>query len=143
MAEDAVQNGFLKLVKNSDSLKLADESEDRLVAYVFQSVRNAAIDLGRSAKRQKTLSQKLFESFDQTKTPENPSDSVLTSERDSILRSAIDGLDEKDQEAVVLKVFADLTFEQAGEVANVSPKSIASRYRRALEKLQNQLKGKL
>ena len=87
------------------------------------------------------LSQTLFESFDESNTTSEPVEHALTSERDAILRQAIDQLGEKDQEAIVLKLFGGLTFEQAGEVANASPKTIATRYRRALNKLENQLKG--
>jgi RNA polymerase sigma factor (sigma-70 family) len=68
---------------------------------------------------------------------------LLAKERDSLLRSAIDQLSETDREAVVLKLYAGLTFEQAGKIADESPKTIATRYRRALEKLEVQLKGQL
>ena len=36
-----------------------------------------------------------------------------------------------------------LGFEQVGEVTNVSPKTVATRYRRALKKLEHQLKDQL
>ena len=138
MAEDAIQNGFLGLVKNQRAWNGNCENQ---VAYLFKSVRNAATDLGRTVQRQNALSQTLFETFGESGQSGEPMEHALTKERDAILRQAIDQLDEKDQEAVVLKLFGGLTFEQAGEVANASPKTIATRYRRALKKLENQLKG--
>jgi RNA polymerase sigma-70 factor (ECF subfamily) len=68
---------------------------------------------------------------------------LLTRERDELLKEALNQLPDTDREAVVLKLFAGLTFEQAGEVTETSPKTIATRYRRALGKLENQLKGQL
>ena len=61
--------------------------------------------------------------------------------RDQILRQAIDNLPENEREAIVLKTLAELTFQQAGEVTGIPAKTIATRYRRALEKLESRLRG--
>ena len=141
MAEDAIQTGFLGVLKRDCGRKdLA--KYDNLVAYVFRSVRNAAVDLGRSSMRQRDLSELLFRTLE-PKIGIDPGEVCLMNERNEILRQAIDKLEPKDRETVVLKLFAGLTFEQAGETIATSPKTVATRYRRALDKLQNQLKGKL
>lgn len=142
MAEDAIQTGFLGIIKSCERRERKLEFEN-LVAYAFRSVRNAAMDLGRTSVRQKEFSDSLFQMFQPADDSRIPIDQVLTEERDKVLREAIDQLDEKHQEAIVLKLFAGLTFEQAGETTGCSPKTIATRYRRALDKLQNNLKGKL
>ena len=113
-----------------------------MVPYVFRCVRNCAIDLQRKRRREKRLKESLFEQA-QGSSSDSSADSMLTQERADILRAAIDGLAEAEREVVVLKVFAGLTFEQAGEMAETSPKTMATRYRRALVKLENQLKGQL
>lgn len=140
-AEDAIHNAFARLHRGS---KFEAESEQaKMVPYVFRCVRNCAIDLQRKRKQEKRLGESLFENVQQLDSSPSPSDSLLTQERADILRAAIDELSEPEREVVVLKVFAGLTFEQAGEMANTSPKTMATRYRRALVKLENQLKGQL
>lgn len=140
-AEDAIQNAFARLHRGSD---LADEiGSEKLVPYVFRCVKNCAIDLQRKRQRETRLRENLFENFQPPENDVSPAESMLTRERADALKVAIDGLAELDREVVVLKVFAGLTFEQAGELAQTSPKTMATRYRRALVKLENQLKGQL
>ena len=140
-AEDAIQNAFANLHGGSN---LAVELEqEKLVPYVFRCVRNCAVDLQRKRQRRKRLGESLFESFQNLDNNVSPADSLLTQERAELLRVAIDELAELEREVVVLKVFAGLTFEQAGEMAQTSPKTMATRYRRALIKLENQLKGQV
>lgn len=142
LAEDAVQNAFAKLFRNPNG-KESVLRNGNAVAYVFQTVRNSAIDLQRSDSREHRLSKALFAGYQPPQESNCPSEALLTRERDELLRSAIDQLSDPDREAVVLKLFAGLTFEQAGVVSQTSPKTIATRYRRALEKLENHLKGQL
>lgn len=142
LAEDAVQNAFTNLFRRvrEKPRKLGDGN---LTAYVFQTVRNSAIDLQRNRARKMRLSEALFDQPQPVAEPECPATGLLNRERDELLRDAIDRLCEHDREAIVLKLFAGLTFEEAGNVSNVSPKTIATRYRRALMKLENHLKGQL
>ncbi len=140
-AEDAIQNAFTRLHRGSNSA--VETEHGKMVPYVFRSVRNCAIDLQRKQRQQKRLSESLFVSSQQLGNNPSPAESLLTQERAELLRAAIDGLAEPEREVVVLKVFAGLTFEQAGEMAQTSPKTMATRYRRALVKLENQLKGQL
>ncbi len=142
LAEDAVQNAFANLIRQ------ADESDrggrDQIAAgYLYRSVRNASIDLVRADSRNRCLTESMFENLDSGGQRDEPSNNALTNERDEILRAAVDELGDADREAVVLKLFAGLTFEQAGEATGTSPKTIASRYRRAIAKLENQLKDQL
>lgn len=143
IAEDAIQTIFLRLVHSQAAWDRLNADNGNRVAYLFKSVRNAAIDLGRSVKRQNSLSQALFGAYGEFSLIQEPIENALVEERNEILRKAIDRLDDKDQEAIVLKLYGGLTFEQAGEIANVSPKTIATRYRRALGKLEEYLKGVL
>ncbi len=136
LAEDAIQVAFTRLVQK----KLDVSCEEELVAYVFKAVRNSAIDLCRTNQRQQRLSVALFEQSRAPSRLETPDDQLLVKERDEILKNAIDELSPVDREAIVLKFFAGLTFDQAGKVTETSPKTIATRYRRALGKLENHLK---
>ena len=137
LAEDSVHNAFAKLFKHS--LPPGD-----LVAYVFKSVRNAAIDTTRKHRRETKLTDSLINGFLPPKRQAcEPHENLLTKERHELLRTAIDSLGKADKEVIVLKSFAGLTFAQVGDVTNISPKTIATRYRRALKKLEHQLKDQL
>jgi RNA polymerase sigma-70 factor (ECF subfamily) len=142
LAEDAIQNAFTNLLRQSHQQESNCESE-LTVGYLFRAVRNAAVDLLRSDKRKRVLGESLFEEFRLHDGLDEPSNHLLTKERNEILRRAVNELPVKDKEAVVLKLFAGLTFDQSGEVAETSPKTMATRYRRAIAKLENQLKGQL
>ena len=133
LAEDAVHNAFVKLFRR----ELPDGDH---VAYVFRTVRNSAIDVSRNASRQNRLKDMLVNGFHPSQIKmQTPPEQLLTEERHERLRVAIQELPLAEQEAVILKAFADLTFEQAGLVTNLSSKTIATRYRRALIKLERQL----
>ncbi len=136
LAEDSIQNAFARLFSRS-----IPESGD--VAYVYKSVRNSAIDSLRHHQRQNRLRESLFEFGNTTGGHNSAHDTLVAQERITILQAAIDELEDHDREAVVLKSLAGLTFEQAGIVANTSPKTIATRYRRALKKLEQKLEGQL
>ena len=142
LAEDAVQNAFAKLFHQSNQKESALRNGNA-VAYVFRTVRNSAIDLQRSDARKRRLSEALFDKYQPPDESNCPSERLLTRERDELLRVAINQLSDSDRESVILKLFAGLTFEEAGKVAGTSPKTIATRYRRAIGKLENHLKGQL
>lgn len=136
LAEDAVQDAFTRMTKRSYP------AED-LVAYVFRAVRNASIDLARVQQRDQRLHESLFNGRVAPDVPADPQLQVLNKERDQILRAAIDHLPEHEREAVVLKALAGLTYQQAEAITDVPAKTLASRYRRALIKLESKLRGQL
>ena len=115
-----------------------------LRSYVFAAVRNAAIDVSRRVSTEKQTMESMFNGYiPPTATSDDPGANVLTAERDQILRLAVESLPCEVREIVVLKTFAGLTFEEIGQVVEEPPKTVASRYRRALIKLQQRLRGQL
>jgi RNA polymerase sigma-70 factor (ECF subfamily) len=131
-AEDAIHEAFAKLIGRKPPIGDA-------IPYVFKTLRHAAIDIQRKEQRGQKLSESLFNGFIPSQESVDPADKVLNKERDLILRKAIDNLPEKEREAIVLKALAGLTFQQAGDVMGIPAKTIASRYRRGLERLENHL----
>lgn len=137
-AEDAVQSAFEGLCRSEI---LPDGS---IVSYVFAAVRNAALDLVRSNRRASKVRETIFNGFlHKVSESATPVDGLLTRERDQILRLAIDQLHEDDREVIVMKVFGDLTFDEIGGVLKQPAKTVATRYRRALVKLEERLRGQL
>lgn len=115
-----------------------------VVNYVFASVRNAARDVLRANRRASEVRETIFNGYQPPEQQSvNPADDLLTVERDQILRAAIDDLDDAEREVVVMKTFAGLTFDAIGEVLEQPAKTVATRYRRALMKLEERLRGQL
>ena len=127
-AEDAVHDAFVRLWRS----RLRPGGDP--VAYVFASVRNAARDVLRRQRTTVELSESIFES-----RQDDPSSAAARSEEAGLLRAAVDGLPGPQRETVVLRVYAGLTFEQiAGALGEPLP-TVASRYRRALERIRDEI----
>lgn len=137
MAEDAIHEAFVSIYRTN-------QSPIEEVAYVFTSVRNSAIDMSRRTKRVRQIHETIFNGHIPPaidSSADRPT--LLDRERDLILRQAIDQLPSEQREVVILKTFADLTFEQIAMITATPTKTLATRYRRALARLEQQLKGKL
>ncbi|MEZ6128711.1 MAG: sigma-70 family RNA polymerase sigma factor [Planctomycetaceae bacterium] len=115
-----------------------------LTNYVFASVRNAALDVQRQKQRIVKSQESIFSDFVASDSAaDQPPDTVLTAERDQILRDAVNELESDVREVVVLKIFAGLTFDAIGDVMELPSKTVATRYRRAILKLEERLRGQI
>jgi RNA polymerase sigma-70 factor, ECF subfamily len=122
-AEDAVQNGFVRFWKTSRQAR--DE-----VAYLYACVRTAAMDIGRGERRrnrrQRAAARPEVSAFEL---------SAQRAERQARIESALNQLPADQREAVVMKIWGQLTFAQIGEIQAVSISTAASHYRLALQRL--------
>jgi len=129
-AEDAVQEAFARLWRSG-----ARPAGDA-VAYVFAAVRNAAVDQGRRAAAETAVDPaSIFNGL-----PADPAQAVLDAERHARVRDAVETLPQAEREAVVLRVYGGLTFEQMAEALGEPLATVASRYRRATERLERRLR---
>ena len=135
LAEDAVHVAFERLCRRPAA------PQGDFDSYVFAAVRNASRDAVRHRRVRSEMTESLFNGYQPPEPSDDPADDVLTKERDQILRTAVDELPLADREIVVLKVYAGLTFDVVGRVLEQSPKTVATRYRRALQKLEEKLRG--
>lgn len=127
-AEDAVHDAFVRLWRSP--LRPGGDP----VAYVFAAVRNAARDLLRRRRSTVALSESIFAS-----RRDEPSTAAAETEQAALLRAAVDGLPDAQRETVVMRVYGGLTFEQiAGALGEPLP-TVASRYRRALERIGDEI----
>jgi RNA polymerase sigma-70 factor (ECF subfamily) len=117
-AEDAIQNAFQRLLGRSSL-------PDDLRPYVFRCVRNAAID---DARRAKVQEGDLFVA---------PDECAIDSNLRGELNALFDQLSNDERETIVLKVFDGMTFQEIANVREVSINTIASWYRRGMEKLRS------
>jgi RNA polymerase sigma-70 factor, ECF subfamily len=126
LAEDAVHSAFERLAKLRKP-----PYEPKL--YAFRAVRNAALDVARA--RAWRREEPMLADIDRV------SCEFLSNDDESLaaVSLALETLDEISREVVELHVHAALTFEEIAAILDRPLPTVASRYRRALEKLRQTL----
>jgi|SRR6185503_15002432 len=127
LAEDLVQEAFLRY------LQAGRGAEDaQAPSFLYGIVRNLGLDLTRTtARREKHQAAAARVAAAKLQT----NDDVLT----ALAFAELQDLPLDQREVVVLKVFAELTFDEIGKLTQVPAATAASRYRYALEKLSERL----
>ena len=124
-AEDVLQETFVALMKR----ELPPDNPEH---YCVRAYRNRALNYRRSLWRRLTRefeSQRWFEGS----AEESPA------EREAM--RSLSGLPAEQREVIVLKIWHEYTFEEIGEMLELSPNTAAGRYRYGLQKLKTCLKG--
>ena len=129
-AEDAIQEAFARLWKT------AARPGGDLVPYVFAAVRNAALD---QFRRQEAAAGVEPASI-YNGLPADPASEIITAEEHRLVREAVESLPEDQREAVVMRIYGNLTFEEMAKALGEPLQTVASRYRRAIEKLGEKVK---
>ena len=127
LAEDAVHDAYVKL------FKLTKEPR-QLRAYVFQAVRNAAIDQLRQAGSEKSAD------VDAKALYVLPEDQSERTEMHQQIIHALAELDEERKEVVVMRLNVGLRFREIAQVLDIPRGTVASRYRRGIEEMRRMLK---
>lgn len=132
MAEDAVHDAVARVCHNG--FAVANDP----VSYLFRAVRNASIDqLRQQDRRQPSRHSGEVALFaDVSGTSDDP---LVVNERAKLVQEALRALPPDSREVVVMRIYAELTFEQIAEALKENLSTVASRYRRALDKLRNSL----
>jgi RNA polymerase sigma-70 factor (ECF subfamily) len=123
LAEDAVHSAFVRLAE----LRKAPRDPK---LYAFRAVRNAAVDCARTRTRRREEpmpGQTATEAF----APASGDDELLNA-----VAAALNHLDDPAREVVELHLHSGLTFREIASVLEEPLQTVASRYRRALEKLR-------
>lgn len=124
-AEDVLQETFVALLKLTQS----PEEPER---YCVRSFRNAALNYRRSLWRRLTRELESRRWFERA-TDESPAERAAM--------RCLAGLPPAQREVIVLKIWHRLTFEEIGELLELSANTAAGRYRYGVEKLRACLKG--
>ncbi len=126
LAEDAVHSAFVRLAE----LRKAPRGPK---LYAFRAVRNAAVDLSRNRARRREEPIGVAAGTENIE-PVSGDDELLTS-----VSAALSQLDDASREIVELHLHSGLTFREIASVVEEPLPTVASRYRRALEKLRQSL----
>lgn len=121
--DDAVQDAFCKLMANS-TVPIDP------AAWLFRTVRNAAIDRGRSDSRRKKREERAAKPerwFDESNI-----DGIAAEEVNQFLKS----LPGEQREVIVARLWGGLTLEQAAEAAGCAVSSAYRRYEAGIQSLR-------
>src|SRR5262245_23046322 len=124
-AEDAVQEVFLGLIRSRSALAQVEN----LPAYLFSALRHA---VARLAARRKPEALPAEEPPARDPNPDGDIDAELFHH----LERGLAALPAEQREVLSLKTDGGLTFAEVAAVLGIRPKTAASRYRYALEKLR-------
>jgi RNA polymerase sigma-70 factor, ECF subfamily len=124
-AEDVVQETFVALVHR-------EEMPDNPEHYCVRSFRNRALNYRRSLWRRLSRELEAHRWFEST-PQEDPAERA-------VIRGLAD-LPVAQREVIVLKIWHRYTFEEIGELLEISPNTAAGRYRYGLQKLKDCVKG--
>jgi len=124
-AEDVLQETFIALMQQA-------QPPAKLEHYCVRSFRNRALNYRRS------LWRRLTRELESTRWFERSSDES-PAEREAMRHLA--ELPVEQREVIVLKIWHRRTFEEIGEVLDISPNTAAGRYRYGLQKIKVRLEG--
>jgi RNA polymerase sigma-70 factor (ECF subfamily) len=124
-AEDAVQEVFLGLVRARAALGRVEN----LRAYLFSALRHA---VARQGARRKAVTLPAADPPARDAHPEGDVDPEIF----RLLEVGLAALPAPQREVLSLKIDGGLTFAEVAAVLGIRPKTAASRYRYALEKLR-------
>ena len=127
LAEDAMHEAFCR------GFRLT-EVPHNLKAYMFRSVRNAAIDQLRRRRKTRTLLQDYI--FDSSA---GPGQLAEQKQFKRLVADALLKLSKDERETIVQHLYADLTFQEIADMRERSIGTVTSWYRRGLVKMKDHL----
>ncbi len=122
--EDVLQNAFLRLARTLEK----GTAVDNIRSYLYRIARNEALRLIEGRHRIPIPNDEL-----ETSIVQSPQHHV---EAEMDVSRILESLPQEQREVVILKLFQGFTFDEVAEVMGIGPKTAASRYRYALEKLK-------
>lgn len=136
-AEDAVQEVFLKVYENAHRF----EPKAKVSAWLHRITANHCLNLLRRRRPQESLDQ------EGTPAPPDPGASPLEllQEKDLSrrLEELLNTLPENQRRALILKRFADLSYQEIGEELGLSPQAVDGLLKRARQFLKKALQDYL
>jgi RNA polymerase sigma-70 factor, ECF subfamily len=127
-AEDIFQEAFLRFWKSRDTAR-------EPLLYLYRCVRNVAIDRARSHKRRLRHETEATEQTAQEKTAGPPDVLAEQSEMARGVQEALSKLPREQREAVVLRIWSDMTFHEISQVLSIPPSTAHALFGAAMRRL--------
>lgn len=136
IAEDIFQETFIKIIKNLKAGKYNEEG--KFLPWAARIARNMAIDFFRKTKRMPTITdssgQDVFRTI-KIKT-ENREQQIIRSEKESLVRAAIEKLPAEQRQVLILRHYGDLSFKEIAKMTDVSINTALGRMRYAITNMR-------
>jgi RNA polymerase sigma factor (sigma-70 family) len=134
LAEEVAQSVFTDLARQADGLA----PDTILSAWLYRVTHRAAIDVVRRESRRQAREQAGLESANMN------TDTAATdwTQIERLLDEAMQGLDEADRTAVLLRYFENQSFREVGEKLGTSEDAARKRISRAVERLREFFAGR-
>jgi len=136
IAEDIFQETFIKIIKNLKAGKYNEEG--KFLPWAARIARNMAIDYFRKIKRMPTITDSSGSDVFRTiriKT-ENREEQIIRSEKEDLVRAAIDKLPTEQRQVLILRHYGDLSFKEIAKMTNVSINTALGRMRYAITNMR-------
>lgn len=132
-AEDVAQQVFCAVARQAARLAV----HPSLAGWLYTTTRNEVITVVRTESRRRTR-----ERVAQTMSPghEDPTPPADWSQLRPVLDAAMDELDDRDREAVLLRFFRGLPFAEIGRATGLQEDAARKRVERALDRLRGHLR---
>ena len=139
IAEDLLQDAFIKVVKTIKSGKYNEEG--KFLPWVLRIAHNLAIDFFRRNKRYPTIvmedGSRVFNTLD---FAEDSVESVqIRQDTNAVLNKLIQELPESQREVLIMRHFMQMSFQDIAESTNVSINTALGRMRYALINLRKKM----
>lgn len=140
IAEDLLQDVFMKVVKTLNSDKYNEEG--KFQPWVMRIAHNLAIDYFRKAKRYPTIMMEdgsnIFNSL--SFAEENIEDQQVREDNIELVKRLIDELPETQKEVLIMRHYLDMSFQEIADRTGVSINTALGRMRYALIHLRKKMK---
>ncbi|MFN6946679.1 MAG: RNA polymerase sigma factor [Cytophagaceae bacterium] len=139
VAEDLMQEAFIKAINKLRSGSYNEEG--KFLPWIVRIAHNLAIDYFRRAKRYPTIVMEDGSNiFNSLSFSEDSMETVkIKNETHSTLREMIQALPEAQKEVLLMRHYADMSFQEIAEATGVSINTALGRMRYALINLRKQL----
>lgn len=136
IAEDLFQETFIKIIKNLRAGKYNEEG--KFFPWASRIARNMAIDYFRKIQRMPTITDSSgYDVFRTLKIKtENREEQIIRSEKEDMVRAAIEQLPFEQRQVLILRHYGDLSFKEIAKMTDVSINTALGRMRYAITNMR-------
>lgn len=133
MAEDAVHNTFLSVIKHKETLLSLPNKDFRIRAIII--VKNKCIDL---LRRQKAYTDSTLDEIEYDLDSREPAidDQIIIRDEYDAIRRNINSLDEISRQVLEMKYILGMSYKEIGAKLGMTPKHVGTRIERAKAKVR-------
>ena len=136
IADDLFQETFIKIINNLKKGKYNEEG--KFLPWAMRIAHNMAIDYFRKMKRMPTITDSSGDDIFRTIkiAVENREEQIIRTEKEDMVRLAINRLPEEQRQVLILRHYGNLSFKEIAAMTDVSINTALGRMRYALTNMR-------